>query len=461
MQRAALKAWTDHRGDGDSVAMLAVTNETVHTLNRAAQVVRGTAGELDRDHYVSASNCRVHVGDEIVTRRNDRTLHTDQEVMVRNRALWTVTDIHGDGSVTARNADGTVELPADYVAAFVELGYAQTVHAAQGATVDHCLLVVDGPIDGRALYVGMTRGADSNHVYVAVEANQVGRDVLDAALVADWTDVPAIEVRAEFAARPVTPFAPKPPEEPAVGLSADELRRSRRASSAARAQPFRRAQQLQRLEREDLADRRDLRRRTPNATRSLAGSPPSPRNAPCSRRSATRPNASTTRPRHQEAAAATSRRQPRHSPARTTPRATRTRTRCSTAMGRRPRRARRPRTRARSRAEPRCRRPRSRRNPRHTHLPVAQPRARARRPEPPNRVGARRRHHRAVPHPPRHHRPRPRPRTPTRPQDRARPRVGATTHRSTSPPSPRAHHRAPHRARPRLLPWTLSLSILP
>ncbi|MDT5256110.1 MAG: UvrD-like helicase C-terminal domain, partial [Mycobacterium sp.] len=42
----------------------------------------------------------------------------------------------------------------------VELGYAQTVHGAQGATVDHSLLIVDGPIDGRALYVGMTRGAD-------------------------------------------------------------------------------------------------------------------------------------------------------------------------------------------------------------------------------------------------------------------------------------------------------------
>jgi hypothetical protein len=260
MQRATLKAWSDHRGDGDSVAMLAVTNETVHTLNRAAQVVRGTAGDLDRDHYVNASNSRVHVGDEIVTRRNDRTLHTDQGVMVRNRALWTVTDIDGDGSVTARNADGTVELPADYVAAFVELGYAQTVHAAQGATVDHCLLVVDGPIDGRALYVGMTRGADSNHVYVAVEANQVGRDVLDAALVADWTDVPAIEVRAEFAARIVTPFAPKPPEEAAAGLSADELRAVHAEHRALYALNLSgRAQQLQRLEREHLVDGRDLR----------------------------------------------------------------------------------------------------------------------------------------------------------------------------------------------------------
>ena len=259
MQRATLKAWSDHRGDGDTVAMLAVTNETVHTLNRAAQVVRGTKGELDRDHYVSASNCRVHVGDEIVTRRNDRTLHTDQEVMVRNRALWTVTDIHGDGSVTARNADGTAELPADYVAAFVELGYAQTVHAAQGATVDHCLLVVDGPIDGRALYVGMTRGAASNHVYVAVDANQAGRDVLDAALVADWTDVPAIEIRAEFAARPVTPFAAKPPDQPAVGLSADELRaiHAEHRSLQRMLLPSR-EQQWQRLEREDVADCRQL-----------------------------------------------------------------------------------------------------------------------------------------------------------------------------------------------------------
>ena len=415
MQRAALKAWTDHRSDGDSVAMLAVTNETVHTLNRAAQVVRGTAGELDRDHYVNASNCRVHVGDEIVTRRNDRTLHTDQEVMVRNRALWTVTDIHGDGSVTARNADGTVELPADYVAAFVELGYAQTVHAAQGATVDHCLLVVDGPIDGRALYVGMTRGADSNHVYVAVEANQAGRDVLDAALVADWTDVPAIEVRAEFAARPVTPFATKPPEQPAVGLSADELRAVHAEHRALYALNLPvRAQQLQRLERDDIADRRDLRAahtQRDAITRRLATVTAQRAVLPAFGHKTERLQLDRDIKKLQQQRVAVSRDIPRLEQ-RLEQRGPELAAQRQWAADHDGLAAR---ERELDRAEPRCRRPRPRRNPRHTHLPVAQPRAGARRPEPPNRVGARRRHHRAVPRPPRHHRPRPRPRPPTRP----------------------------------------------
>src|SRR5581483_6590086 len=54
MQRAALKVWSEHRGDGDHAIMLAVTNETVHKLNDAAQAVRVRAGELDWRHSVEA-----------------------------------------------------------------------------------------------------------------------------------------------------------------------------------------------------------------------------------------------------------------------------------------------------------------------------------------------------------------------------------------------------------------------
>ena len=112
MQRAALNRWTEHRNAGERVVMLAVTNDTVHALNDAAQSIRIRAGDLHRDRSVQGRACRVHVGDEVVTRANDRTLRTDQGVMVRNRAPWTVTGIGVDGSVTARNADGTVRLPA-------------------------------------------------------------------------------------------------------------------------------------------------------------------------------------------------------------------------------------------------------------------------------------------------------------------------------------------------------------
>jgi hypothetical protein len=133
------------------------------------------------------------------------------------------------------------------------------VHGAQGATVDHSLLIVDGPIDGRALYVGMTRGADSNHVYVAVDANHNGRDILDAAINNDWTDTPAIEIRAELAGRPLTPFASSRQDQPGVGLPAEQLRavHAELRSLNAMLLPSH-EQQLQRFEREDVADRRQL-----------------------------------------------------------------------------------------------------------------------------------------------------------------------------------------------------------
>ena len=59
--------------------------------------------------------------------------------MVRNRARWTITAIHPDGSLTATGRHGTVHLPARYVAEHVELAYATTATAAQGRTVDHAL----------------------------------------------------------------------------------------------------------------------------------------------------------------------------------------------------------------------------------------------------------------------------------------------------------------------------------
>ena len=89
--------------------------------------------------------------------------------MVRNRDHWTITTIDPDGDVTATGRTGTVHLPADYVAAHVELAYAQTGHAAQGRTVDHSLLLVDTNIDNRGVYVPLTRGRLSNHAYVALE----------------------------------------------------------------------------------------------------------------------------------------------------------------------------------------------------------------------------------------------------------------------------------------------------
>jgi hypothetical protein len=188
--------------------MLAVSNDTVTELNRHAQRLRIDAGELHAARSTQGRGCRIHVGDEIVTRHNDRKLRTDHGAMVRNRAHWTVTGIGRTGAIEAVGPDGAIVLPAPYVSTAVELGYAQTIHGAQGRTVDHALLVVDGALDGRGVYVGMTRGAHTNHAYITVAGNRSGRDVLETALAGDWADTPASDQRADLLKRPAPRIAP-------------------------------------------------------------------------------------------------------------------------------------------------------------------------------------------------------------------------------------------------------------
>ncbi|MGA9594737.1 MAG: AAA family ATPase, partial [Acidimicrobiia bacterium] len=196
MESEIIEAWREARSQDRTVALMANSTETVTRLNQLAQHTRLAAQEL----HPEAPRLRVGeysmlVGDEVVTRRNDRTLRTDQGLMVKNRDHWTITNIHGDRSVTATGRTGTIRLPAEYITEHLELGYAQTSHATQGRTVDTALLLVDAPTDGRGIYTPMTRGREANHAYVAVEGNRAAIDVLTQAVARDWTDQPAVARR--------------------------------------------------------------------------------------------------------------------------------------------------------------------------------------------------------------------------------------------------------------------------
>jgi hypothetical protein len=62
----------------------------------------------------------------------------------------------------------TVTLPASYVSAATELGYASTVHTAQGVTADTMRGIVTGGESRQQLYTMLTRGRGANHLYVSV-----------------------------------------------------------------------------------------------------------------------------------------------------------------------------------------------------------------------------------------------------------------------------------------------------
>jgi hypothetical protein len=112
------------------------------------------------------------VGDVVVTRQNDRRLVTGRG-WVKNGDEWVVTAIGADAAVTVQRRTGgrgfpagQVVLPRDYVAEHVELGYATTVHRAQGRTADTAHAFVNVTTHREGLYVAATRGREANRLYV-------------------------------------------------------------------------------------------------------------------------------------------------------------------------------------------------------------------------------------------------------------------------------------------------------
>ncbi len=200
MERVALARWREATRRGERVLIVTPTNEAARRMSLTIQRERHDAGELGSRYLETSDHVRFFVGDRIVTRHNDRALRTDRGAMVRNRAEWTVVAMDQRHlTMTVRGVDGTVVLPPDYIDNFVELGYAQTVHAAQGRTVDRCVLLTDATLDGRGLYVGLTRGRLSNEALLVVDDDRAALDVLGEALSREWGDAPAIETAQELA----------------------------------------------------------------------------------------------------------------------------------------------------------------------------------------------------------------------------------------------------------------------
>ena len=149
--------------------MLAPTCELVRSLNQRAQDHR-LAGKTPGRQVDLADGNSAGVGDVIITRSNDRRLRITAADWVKNGDRWTILNLTRTGGLRVRHTRNgrTVTLPADYVQASLELGYASTVHTAQGVTADTMHGIVTGEESRQQLYTMITRGRSANHVYVAV-----------------------------------------------------------------------------------------------------------------------------------------------------------------------------------------------------------------------------------------------------------------------------------------------------
>ena len=198
------RSWLQTYEAGETCAITVSTNDHVDVVNTVVQAVRVNAGHLDpRRNAVIADGDRAHIGDVVVTRRNERRLTTERGEPVRNRELWTVSRLGSDGSISVSSnaGHGDVALPADYVCQHVQLGYAATEHGNQADTVTVGMVLATRSTTRRGLYVGATRGRDRNEILVVTDqpTSNDARQVLEGILVNDHVDTPAIETRRQLA----------------------------------------------------------------------------------------------------------------------------------------------------------------------------------------------------------------------------------------------------------------------
>ncbi len=178
---AIYEAWRTDRDERLRTLMIAGTGEMVAQLNERARADLIEAGQVEADGLRLHDGTTAGIGDLVVTRLNDRRLSTGK-AWVKNGDRWQVTHRYDDGSLAVRRLGHgdqphgkALVLPAKYVREELELGYASTVHRAQGASVDTAHALVDPEASSRELfYVAMTRGKHRNHAYVIVpDAHEV------------------------------------------------------------------------------------------------------------------------------------------------------------------------------------------------------------------------------------------------------------------------------------------------
>jgi hypothetical protein len=164
---AIYAAWKADVEAGKSSLMIAGDSATVTELNRRARTGRVAEGAVAESGLAIADGQRAGVGDEIVTRQNNRLLTTGKS-WVKNGDRFVVAATNPDGSMAVRRVRWQPRsmLPADYVAQHVELAYATTSYRSQGRTVDTTHSLVSPTTTREVLYVAATRGRESNMLYV-------------------------------------------------------------------------------------------------------------------------------------------------------------------------------------------------------------------------------------------------------------------------------------------------------
>ena len=175
-EQSAARAWLADTLDGKRSLLLVDTNDQAAALSAQLRAELVRLGQV-AEHGVplGLQNTYAGVGDIVQARRNEWNLagQYGNTVAPINRQQYRVIETHDDGSIVVDTIPAgdqpavRLTLPAGYVSEHLALGYASTVHAAEGITVDTAHPVVTPSTQHAALYVMLTRGRDNNTAHVA------------------------------------------------------------------------------------------------------------------------------------------------------------------------------------------------------------------------------------------------------------------------------------------------------
>ena len=165
MHAALLARWRRLRASDRAAPLVVGDNHTRTVLNAACQQLRLSQGEITEPRPYGPLS--FGVGDEVISRRTDRKIMSQQGDYIRNGTTGVVVAVTDNHVVVDFESVGEITLPARWVADdHLNLAYALTSYAVQGATQPVSTSVLSTGANQAELVVNITRGRRDNHLAV-------------------------------------------------------------------------------------------------------------------------------------------------------------------------------------------------------------------------------------------------------------------------------------------------------